>query len=308
MRINLLSVIAVVVLGVCFVQADLITEFAGFDTVWEVGVSGMQSSYHNDTAKGLPITGPTISNYFPVFGPDRVSYPSGIGPVPSPGGTIGQNFDQGVLGVQVTDDSLIFQLASTLDPRAGYYHSGWKTWYGQGDLFITVEDGDGISHYALLSSWARDGDGEAISLNGGHFNKAQNYHLFGGDGGTSLEGHLVALADDGNVTLTGGRGAYTPSNAPAGLDLRAFAEGGEDLGDADLTYASITDLNRTWYLQSWTIGLDELSADAAFDVALHTVASCGNDQIGMFCSVPEPSTMLLAIGGLVLALRNRRGG
>ncbi|MGD8451463.1 MAG: PEP-CTERM sorting domain-containing protein [Phycisphaerae bacterium] len=307
MRINLLSVLVVATLGTCLVQADLVNAFSGFDATWEIGVSGLKSSYYNDTAQGHPLSGPTISNYFPELGPDRVSYPSGVGQVPSPGGSTGLAFDQGVLGAQVVDGALVLQLATALDPHAGYYHNGWGAWYGEGDLFVTVSDSDGISHFALLNTWARNSEGDPISLNGGHFADAQEFHLFGGTGDTSLEGHLVALLGDGDVTLTGGQGAYTASNAPVGLDMRAFAEGGDDLGDAGLTYATIIDSNRTWYLETWSIDLSQLSTDATFDIALHTAASCGNDQIALSCSVPEPGTMLLVVSGLALAFSRRRG-
>jgi hypothetical protein len=305
---SLLLVSTVLCVAVGTARADLVSEFAGFDSVWEVGVSGLQSSYHADMLSGLPVSGPTTGNFLPVFGPDRVSYPSGVGEVPSPGGEVGQHFDQGVLGVRVDGDQLVVQIATGISPQVGYYHSGWNTWYSQGDVFISVEDSAGVSHFALLNSWARDGVGDPLELNAGHFSLAQEFHLAGGAGGTSLEGHLVRLSDDNDVTLTGGTGAYGAGNAPAGLDIRGFAQDGIDLGDANLTHSSLGDFDQMWYLQSWAIGLDSLSSDALFDIGLHAAASCGNDQIGGSYTVPEPNSVLLVLGGSVLLACFRRLG
>lgn len=154
------------------VQADLPDVLSGFDAVWEVGVSGLESSYHTDTVAGLPVTGPTTHNFLHDLGPSLVCYPSGVGEVPSPGGSLGRNFDQGVLGIKLEDASLVVRLASALDPLEGFYHSGWNAWYGQGDLFFSVEDSAGISHYSLLNAWPRDELGVPRTLNGGHFDLA----------------------------------------------------------------------------------------------------------------------------------------
>lgn len=304
MRTNLFTVVAICLAGTAIASADLVSEFAGFSSVWETGVSGLTSSYYADTIAGLPVTGPTTGSFAPAFGPSRVDYP-GVGEFPSPGGEVGTHFDQGVLGVKVGGGNLTIQLASGLDPVAGYYSSGWNTWYGQGDLFLAVSDSAGLSHFALLDTWARDEQGVPRELNGGHFAAAKTFHVSGGAGGSSLEGHLVRLGENADVTLTGGTGSYNAGNAPTGLDIRAFAQGGLDRGDAGLIQASLTDLGQTWYVQTWTIPLSSLSADGTFDVGLHATASCGNDQIGGGFSVPEPASVLLALSGLLI-FRGRR--
>ncbi len=301
-----LAWVAMVLVGVGVAQADLIQSFADFNYVAEVGVSGLQSSYYADTRGGHPVAGPTTGAELPVFGPDHVTYPHGVGQVPSPGGSVGQNFDQGVLGIQLAGDDLIFQLATALNPQTGYYYHGWHTWYGQGDLFVDLADSAGVRHYALLNSWGRNEHGSPISLNGGHFHAAQEFHLTGGAGGTSLEGHAVRLEGDDDVTLTGGTGAYYSGIAPAGLDVRTYAAGGTDLGSAGLVHSSVVDGGRTWYLQTWTVDRDLLSTDATFNIGLHAAASCGNDQIGGLASVPEPATALLLVIG-VLVRATRRG-
>jgi len=303
MRINQALTAAIVAGCVACARADLLDFFTDYITFNDIGVSGLESSYYYDTKNSLPVTGPTTGTLLPVLGPNRVTYPSGVGQVPSPGGGIGKHFDQGLLGVKVENGNLIVRLAGGLDPQTGYYHSGWKTWYGQGDLFLSIFDSRGVSHYALLSAWARDSQGQPISLNGGHFSAAQNYHVAGGAGASSLEGHLVRLESDSQVTLTGGNGAYHPGIAPIGLDLRTFASGGTDLGYANLVHNVVHDLGQNWYLQTWTVGLGTLSADGTFVVGMHAAPSCGNDQIGgeVSISIPEPSSIgLLAIGALLL--------
>lgn len=292
------SIIVAVSLAVSPAWADLSSWFAGYNTSWEIGVSGLRSSYDQDTRAGNPLTGGTISSSLPVLGPQRVSYPSGVGEVPSPGGSLGENFDVGALGVRISGGQLTVRVATALDPINGFYASAWNTWYGMGDMFLSVRDNSSLRHYALLNTWVRDSSGQPRALNGGHFADARNFHIAGGPGGSSLEGHLVRLNSDADITLTGGTGAYTASNAPDGLDTRAYAAGGTDLGNANLTHDTVTDGSRTWYIQTWTIGLASLSLDPAFDVALHIAASCGNDQGGLLVTVPSPGAALLGLIGL----------
>lgn len=288
-------------------RADFITEFSGFQTIQEVGVSGLASTYFGDVKAGLSISGDYVSHNLAEFGPERISYPSGIGAVPSPGGSIGLNFDQGALGFMVEGNDLVFKLATALDPTQGYYHSGWKTWYGQGDLFLSVSDGDNVNQYALLNVWARDEQDKTRNINNNYYNKGENFHVKGGAGNNSLEGHLVALQDDSDVLITGGTGAYTQSNAPNGLDRRVYAAGGLDLGDAGLTLGSFTDDGRQWYTETWRISMSSVSTAGTFDIGLHTAASCGNDQIGGRFSVvtPEPTSIFLLFCG-ALAWRHWR--
>lgn len=306
MRTSIILAVATALLGSEIAQANLVQKFSGFNTVWEIGVSGMKSSYAPDTANDAPVNGPTTGAYLPIFGPNRVSYPNGVGEVPSPGGSVGRRFDEGALGVKVQGGQLILQLASRLNPQTGYYYDDYHSWYGQGDLFVDVAGSSGMEHFALLNSWGRDSDGDPISL-GGHFNTARSFHVSGGASGGSLEGHLVRLGENADVTATDGIGAYDPGNAPAGLDLRNYAAGGSDLGSAGLTHSSVVDDGHTWYVQTWTIGVGNLSPDRSFGIGLHSIVSCGNDQIGgRFCVVPEPASLVLVLAGLLLK-GGRRG-
>jgi hypothetical protein len=305
MGTKLLALAALVLGAAAATQADLIQTFADFNYISETGASGLQSSYYTDTKAGDPVTGPTTGSQLPIFGPERVTYPYGVGQVPSPGGTVGLNFNQGVLGVRVSNDNLIFQLATALNPQTGYYYNAWNTWYGQGDLFVDLADSAGLRHFALLNTWGRNNEGEPISLNGGYFDAARSFHLTGGAGHTSLQGHLIGLNADDDVALAGGTGAYYAGIAPAGLDLRTFAAGGADLGSAGLVQSSVVDGGRTWHVQTWTVGLDALSADPSFDVGLHAATSCGNDQIGGLFTIPEPGALLVLLTGVAVWVGRR---
>ena len=293
MRYRTLGIVTVLVAGVAFARADLVDAFAGFDSVSEIGVSGLASSYHDDTSRNRSVTGDTTGNYLPTFGSERISYPNGIGQVPSPGGSVGQQFDQGVLGIQVNENALIVKLATAINARTGVYHSGWNTWYGQGDVFLDVEDDAGVRHYALLSAWAQDDRNQPVRVNRGKFNRAQRFHQSGRDDDGSLEGYLVELDHNNEVAISGGRGAYNSRNAPDGLDMRVFAQRGTPMANANLTHDEVTDMSQPWYIQTWAFDLSHLSSDDTFGLALHSGASCGNDQIGASFEVPEPSSALL---------------
>ena len=197
---------------------------------------------------------------------------------------------------------------------SGYYYSGWNTWYGQGDVFVTVEDNAGITHFALLNDWARDNSGNYRELNGGYFDDAQDFHT-GAGSGADLQGHLVSLSLDSDVVLAGGTGSYRPSYSPppVGLDYRVYAQGGTDAGDAGLVHSTTTDAGmmgpQTWYIQTWTVPTGWLSSDQVFTVGLHKAASCGNDQIGIVAAVPAPGALLLGALGLIISnwrLRRRK--
>jgi len=294
----LLGMVLLASVGAAF--ADLVDYYVGYDAVWELGVSGLKSSYYADTKVNKAVTGPSTGSTLASLGPDRVSYPGGVGTVPSPGGAVGPNFDQGVLGLLNEGSTLTFRLATALDPQTGYYYSGWHAWYSQGDLFLDVADDTGVRHFALLNYWPRDPNGNPLALNGGHFTSARTFHL---SGATGLEGHLVRLVSNSDVTITGGTGAYTPSNAPTGLDLRAYANGGTDLGYADLSLDVTTWAGRTWYVQTWTVARDLLSEAPEFQLGAHSAASCGNDQIGYTWAVPEPAALAMSVLGLLLTTR-----
>ncbi len=306
MRRNALLITTILFASTAFARADLVSMFHGYESVWGVGVSGQTSSYYSDVKAGATLDGATTGGSLPVFGPDRISYPSGIGQVPSPGGAVGMEYDQGVIGVRASGDDVYVRLATRLDPMHGVYNKAWKTWYGQGDVFMAVEDSAGLSHFALLNYWPVDDAGKPRNINRNYFKSAEAFHVSGGPDGGSLEGQLVALGSNSDVTRVGGRGAYTGNKIPTGLDTRAYAQGGAVLGDAGLSLSMITEDDATWYIETWAFDAGQLSDDPTFDLALHTSATCGNDQIGGRFPVPEPNSLLLMVAGVLAACRLRR--
>lgn len=266
------------------VWADLLDQFDGFTYVNEIGDSGLKS---DNGATKLPTS-------IPELGPGQVSYPSGVGTVPSPGGAVGKIFDQGVLGVMTDGGNLIVKLAGGLNPATGYYYSGWQSTYGQGDVFITVQDDTGVKNFALLSQWGANVHlGKSTET---YYNTAQSFHA-------DYQGFLVELTADQHVVLTSGAGAYTPgaSNSPAGLDYRIFAQDGTVVGDAGLVTGAVND-GQMWYLQTWTVPLSWLSSDPVFQIGLHAATSCSNDQIALTTTVvPVPAAAILGMLGLGVA-------
>lgn len=289
--------------------AGLLDQFTGFQTINEIGVSGLRSSYYNDTVNNHAISGGMTSTTVATLGPNRVSYPNGVGGVPSPGGSLGAHFDLGVMGIQVNSGQVTVRVASRLNPLTGFRTGGVN--YGIGDMFMTVQDGVGLRQYGLLSTWARNGS-TALSIGGGGSanNAARTFHTTGGGGGTSLEGHLVRLNSDSNVVLTGGTNGYSPSSAPNGLDVRAFARSGTDLGSANLVNSSVVDSGVTWYLETWRFNLGSVSAQNNLTLGWHITYNCGNDQTGgttHVAAVPSPeSTLLGGLGMVALAVLRRR--
>jgi hypothetical protein len=279
-------------------QAGLIDQFNGFTFVDEIGLSGLKSSYHADTVTNLSVLGPTTGNALHVLGSNRVHYPN-QGEVPSGGSA----YDYGALGIRVDNGNLIVRVANGFNPLTGRHTN--DTTYGAGDAFLTISDSNGVRQFAALNTWARDSNGTPRSIGDGHFNDARDFHVSGGSGGTSLEGHLILLDSNNDVRRTGGPHGYGASNAPDGLDLRVFARGGVDLGALDLVHTSLVD-GQNWYLQTWTIPLAMLSSDPFFSVGVHVTQSCGNDQIGIVGRVPEPASLMLVGGGALLALARRR--
>ena len=287
-----LCVLTVVVFAVAGVaQADLGQEFDGFDFVQEIGVSGLKSSYHAETKDGAGL----LPAQMFTLGPGRVSYPNGVGQHPSPGGPIGRLFDEGVLGVKIEAGNLVVKVAGGLDPLRGKYYHQYGGWFGQGDVFVTIEDTASLRHYALLNTWARkESNSKLRKLDGGHFDDARDFHVIQDQDNqivTSLEGHLVLLEDDNDVTLAGGAGSYRPGHAPQpeGLDYRVFAQGGIDLGDAGIVHSALADYGQNWYVQTWTLPAGWVTSDSDFLIGLHKSASCGNDQIGMTAALELPT-------------------
>lgn len=199
-RVNYVSgaVALIAVCATCLSQAnaDLPANFTdmGFETVFEQNVSGLKSSYHSYTRGTSGVN--NIPDEMFTLSDQRVYYPS-VGTVPSPGGASGRRFDEGAIGLKIDGDNIVIRVAGRLDPNTGVKIG--STWFGQGDVFITVDDSQaGVGQFALLNSWAKDGV-DYRSLGSGHFDSARDFHAEGGLGGASLEGYLVELDSSDDV-------------------------------------------------------------------------------------------------------------
>jgi len=293
--------------------ADLPANFTdmGFESVYEQNVSGLQSSYHAYTEGSSGVN--NVPDVMFTLSDQRVSYPS-VGQVPSPGGPAGRHFDEGALGLKIEGDNILIRVAGRLDPLTGRELN--RIWYGQGDMFVTVEDSEGVRQFALLNGWARKSDGAYRSLGRGYFDSAMEFHAAGGAGDTSLEGWLVRLLDSDDVAGVDGPRSYSADHGiPEGLDFRTYAQGGQPVAWANLEHTTTQEQDpggnwQTWYIQTWEFPVSLISDESLFDIGLHKIASCGNDQIAMLdrISIPEesppvptPSAAVLGVIGLAIA-------
>ena len=301
------AVVLVVVCALCLSEAnaDLAANFTGmgFESVFEQNVSGWRSSYHAYTQGSSGVN--NIPNEMFTLFDQRVYYPW-VGEVPSPGGSRGRLFDEGAIGLKIDGANLVVQVAGRLNPLTGIKYS--RTWYGQGDVFVTVEDSAGVRQFALLNSWAKKPDQSYRKLGNGHFNQAKNFHATGGVGDTSLEGWLVRLLNSDDVARVGGPHSYVAtSGSPDGLDYRTFVQGGQPVDWANIAHTTTQEqdpkgLWQTWYMQTWEFPASWISSEQVFDIGLHKISSCGNDQIGMVTTavVPAPHAAVLGMIGLTI--------
>jgi len=302
---------AVVLICVCALclpkaNADLAADFTGmgFESVFEQNVSGLKSSYHDHT-KGLSGVN-NVPNEMFTLSDQRIWYPW-VGEIPSPGGPTGRLFDEGAIGLKVDGANVVVKVAGRLDPLAGVKLGG--TWYSQGDVFVTVEDSAGVRQFALLNSWAKKPDQGYRRLGDGYFKKAKEFHATGGAEDTSLEGWLVRLLNSDDVARVGGSRSYaaTSTSPVAGLDYRTYVQGGQPVGWADIAHTTTQErdpegLWQPWYMQTWEFPASWISSEQVFDIGLHKISSCGNDQIGMVTTavIPAPHAVVLGVIGLMI--------
>jgi len=288
------GIVVVAVCALCLpaANADLAANFTdmGFESVFEQNVSGLKSSYHAYTQGSYGVD--NIPNEMFTLSDKRVYYPW-VGNVPSPGGPTGRLFDEGAVGLKIDGANVVVKVAGRLNPLAGIKLGG--TWYSQGDVFVTVEDSAGVRQFALLNSWAKKPDQSYRNLGDGHFNQAKNFHATGGAGGTSLEGWLVRLLNSDDVARVGGPHSYAATSGnPDGLDYRTYVQGGQPVDWANIAHTTTQEqdpegLPQTWYMQTWEFPSSWISSEQVFDIGMHKISSCGNDQIGMVTTAAFPA-------------------
>jgi hypothetical protein len=310
------AIIAVAVLG--FASMALADVSA---SVSEIGTSGQQSSYYANSPSNNDMT----SNWFttmPTLSSQLVNYTDGsTGTVPSPGMNSpaeAAQFDQGTLALNISGGQVKVTLTTAMSPTAGYFDNGyWQRWYGQGDVFLSVDNAGAVKQYALLNNMP-------TVLDDGSFDAARNFRS--GTGATAATGDLVELGNTSQVAYIAGNGSYSATGGygpdAVGLDGRIYAQGGTPVGDGTLSITSTPNSfgydgqSVTWYTETWTFAEGDLGA---FDeISLHSATTCGNDQIGLDSglitsngprggTVPAPAAVLLGVLGLagIGALKRR---
>jgi len=328
-------IVAVGVLCVAEVSADLGTVFSGYQWINENLTAGLKSDYYGETMgtnppsqgwDGQP-TGMFSLDNTPIFASNQ---PSG-----------GDMFDESAIGVkyEVIDDvvTLVVRAAGRINPATGYDPPTeyGTTVFGQGDVFLTVDDtamSGGVRQYGLLNFWPDTpiGGSEGVA----HFKKAKDFHVVTADDDENREGFVVEFdmtqpPDPGQVTLTGGASAYAGTGiAPEGLDARVYANGGTFVADGNITNdlykadGTITTVlaEGVWWVQTWEVPVNDITgfdidsvSEYDFMIGLHKTTTCGNDQIGFLVPideggpVPVPGALILGMLGLgVIGIRMRK--
>ncbi len=231
-----------------------------------VGTTGRHSDYHGRTMDDDALF------ELPSFGSKRLRYGGKRSPA------AGFEFDEGVLAYRVDGDDLVVSVAAGV--AAAHWYQGSSALIGQGDLFLTVRQGDEINHFALLNEI----NGGRRCGNDGRWRAAQRFRY----GGAAQVGHAVLLESEDQISHSGGiDGHGRGGNSPEGLDERVFACGGTDTQAGTLTHytfdaAQPLACNRevTWHVSEWVIPLTVLGdEEEAMEVAFHIAPSCGNDQL-----------------------------
>ncbi len=220
------------------------------------------------------------SNYFDEHNnTSEISYPGGIGYVPSPGllAEGGERFDFEGLNMAYDDNYVYLSVTSSFNE--GSYSSSWNQTYGRGDLFFGF--GGNKYDYALTS------DGRLVDVTtwNGISNKPGTYY--------------------NNVAIRNAAGAWRVGS-------------GTNLGSVDIlkTYDASLETNPfvagqtgTWVWE-YRFSRSLLTDFGIGKMTFHQTLECGNDLMEKeYEGVPEPGTlMLLGVGlaGLGVKLRRSR--
>lgn len=200
-----------------------------------------------------------------------ISYPYGIGYLPSPGqiNEGGEKFDLEGLFVAFDADFMYVAFANSFGMNVK--SSSWGSTFYQGDIFFGY--GGAHNSYALDVS-----TGNLVSVDQWNYieNKPGSYYA-----NTTIRNRVgafsVVIGDilgSANQSLTFWEGLETDPMVPD-------ASGGDT------------------YVFEWKIDRGLLGWDGASDIFFHTTLGCGNDLVEYtYPGVPEPSTMILLGLGL----------
>ena len=249
------------------------------------------------------------NNYAPV------SYPYGIGNVPSPGGASGEKVDLEALYWRLNGDlaqpSLQVLLATSVDDHA--YFRSWQRHYRLGDLFLDM-DGDGVYDFVSVTT---DWDGGGIQPWRAYDPATGTYRSLDHDAAPgslyqiSHPAEAVVTPDSQVATIIGPGGGYgdypdiesvvrpwvvdqDPGKVGAAIGLAGLAKqsysygpswGGGYYGDyPNQPNGTLFSEDNTWFYE-WTIPLywidpdGSLTAENVQHIGLHLALECGNDLI-----------------------------
>ncbi len=212
-----------------------------------------------------------------------ITYPYGVGNLPSPGTLSegGEKFDLEGLQVREVDNYVYVALANSFGTQVR--STSWNQTFRMGDLFIGVDGGK--YNYALDINSLANGKAGFYKVNNS-YNGIQN-----------VPGSYYSYTDIRNAV-----GAFE------------VGSGSAKVGDADFftTYAANFETN---YMNPGNG--DTYLLEFRFDKALlggnfsklnfHAAVGCGNDLLEKsYTAVPEPATVLLLGFGLAGAMLSRR--
>lgn len=263
----------------------LLVDGTGQVTAW--GITPFSRPNQMDTFNGTLWM--TLSNdYSPV------QYPSGVGHVPSPGGSTGEAFDLEEMYVRIGQGQAQVLLVASSGPSLEAVGS---TWY-LGDLMIeaggkpfAIVTQSGSQGLAAGAIYRINGQADVVSLQ----NRPRSYY-----------GSTTVVANDygPDATVPEIAGPWAVSGAidasqlvgTAGIDTDSFSYGGDEDGT---------------FLIQYTFDTSVFDLESPMELLTKITWGCGNDVIRVkgveSPHVPEPATIgMLLIGSILTMLARRR--
>ncbi|HOI53889.1 MAG TPA: PEP-CTERM sorting domain-containing protein [Phycisphaerae bacterium] len=283
--VSLVAAVGLVAALAAPAMADLAVDASGNVTDW-----GITPFTHSNVTNAL--LGNMVYTIADDYAP--IDYPSGVGHVPSPGGSLGEAFDLEEMYMRVSGNSLQVLVVTS----SAYTRTVDGTAITLGDLFLDL----GGSRFAVVTQSASQG-----LTAGGVYQIASDSDvkvLQPAGSSRSYYGTTYTRPNDYGPDATIGQIAG-PWAVASTIDA------GQQIGQADIATALFNyggDENGTFLIEySLDLGLfgGMLPGSTA---GAHIAWGCGNDVIKTQTStIPEPATMaLLGFGLAAIVLRRKR--